>query len=189
MTGSRPAFTLIEVLLVLVVLMVSAALIAPAFTGGEAQSQLRDAASQLETAWARARLDAMASGRPLVFRCEVGGQRGVISSPMVTAIASPQQAAAGQAAPNTQELQFTDVTYQSLQVAEPAGATPVGLNVAEGETSSAVVFHPDGATSDAEATLINSQGQRLKVTLRGLTGATRVEQVTSSVAGAATGAN
>lgn len=172
-SGLRPAFSLIEVLLVMALLVLAGALAAPAFTEGTSSAKLRDAANKLSQLWSQARLDAMTLGRPLLFQCTLGAGSGTVSGPgEATAVGAEGAPAAPSAGASSIELD--GIVFRRLLVAEPAGAAALGAEAVDGMPSMPVVFHPDGSTSDAECLLEAESGPQLLVTLRGLTGSSRV---------------
>ncbi|MEM1303885.1 MAG: prepilin-type N-terminal cleavage/methylation domain-containing protein [Planctomycetota bacterium] len=188
----RSAFTLVELLLVLALLVVGASVASVALSAGEERARLRDAAETLSRAWSEARLQAIEAGEPLVFRCRIGDSWGYVGTSSIpeepAAVAEP----AGNAAvvPSQRDLRLAasgseqnTIIFRQLLVAERAGAPAVGAGVREGDLSAMVIFYPDGATSDAEATLSTVGGMNLRVTLRGLTGATRVTDPLDDTAG------
>ena len=70
--SARPAFTLVEVMLVLALLVVIGALIWPAVKGPFEGQRLRKAGDQVRAEWTRARTRAMKSGRTQVFQFQTG---------------------------------------------------------------------------------------------------------------------
>ncbi|TWT35151.1 hypothetical protein KOR34_00380 [Posidoniimonas corsicana] len=184
----RPsAYTLVETLLVLALLVLAAALVAPAVQQGGARADLEDAAEKLSVMWSRARLDAITSGQVQLFRCQPGGSEasvGGIEALLAAASGDSEAAAAVASAGPSQQLTLDGVTIQSISVAEPPGSEPLLYEASAAAGQCVVVFRPDGAASDAEATLQHEDGKQLRVTLRGLTGATRVVEVDNTDGGA-----
>src|SRR5687768_9399877 len=72
---SRRAFTLVEMLLVLAILVVVAAVVLPSFYRSLRDSTLRSAAEKVRTEWNRAHIKAMKTGRIQVFRFQPGGRK------------------------------------------------------------------------------------------------------------------
>lgn len=70
---SRRAFTLIEVILVLVLIMALFAAVIPYATGTIEMQRLRSAADQMRGEWMEARVRAMEEGQIFCFRCQLGG--------------------------------------------------------------------------------------------------------------------
>lgn len=174
MRSGIAGYTLIEILLVLALFIITAAVVAPSILEGNDRSKLEDAADKLVEMWSRARLDAVAEGQMLLFQGELGGSVARVQSPGGVMELEP---VAGQAATPAHELQLDSVVFRSLTIAEPAGSEPVFYAESVADAIPVVVFRPDGATSDAEALLEHAGGLQLKVVLRGMTGAVRVEEV------------
>ncbi|MEM6798169.1 MAG: prepilin-type N-terminal cleavage/methylation domain-containing protein [Planctomycetota bacterium] len=172
----RSGFTLIEVMLVLALLVVISALAAPSLIGSLQRSRLDAAASELRTAWAQARLDAASSGETLRFQCRLQTGWGCVANASAS-LEEVDAALAAEQAEGGSPMEWTDVVFTQLLVANTPGEPPLGESVADGELSAAVLFRPDGTTSDAEAVLEDATGAQLKVTLRGLTGSARIEDV------------
>ena len=71
---SRSGMTLMELLLVLAILVLTAAISIPALRGTLRNQQLTRAGDIVRIEWARAHIQAMKTGRILMFRYQVGGQ-------------------------------------------------------------------------------------------------------------------
>lgn len=163
--GGRWGFSLVEVLLVLVVLVLVGALAAPAMSGAYGRGQLRTAASKLAAAWTKARMEAMARGEPRAFRCELGSSRYTVGAAGSPDTASAANDGADVKAPRIESAKFLSfsVTDQNGQrAADPSGESPP------------LVFQPDGTSADALAVLQSPTGTRMVVTLRGLTGGSTI---------------
>lgn len=180
----RPAaYTLVEVLLVLALLVLAAGLVGPAVLDGGARNELEEAGEKVANMWSRARLDAVTSGQVLIFRCQPGmGVASVAGINDGLEAAETGDAAAVDTAP-TQELNLEGITFLQVAVAEPPGSQHVVFDSSASGGPCVVLFRPDGATSDAEAILQHESGDQIVVTLRGLTGATRVVDVSSDQEG------
>lgn len=198
--GLRRAFTLMEMMLVLALMVAIGAIVWPALDKPFAAERLRASADELRAELARGRVAAMQSGRVQVFSVDAATGRylvhpadeptGVVATSTTTTSSSlaPPTVLTGRALPEGIQLQellaFDDVTplppNAQAQTAAPVPTAPPvgvagGLNAA-GPTSAPqpVYFHPDGTTSSARFTLVNQHGVTLVLELRGLTGATRV---------------
>ena len=67
--GRRPGgFTLFEVLLVMALIILIGALTMPGFSRTFENQRLRESGDIIRTAWAKGRIEAMKSGRTLLFR-------------------------------------------------------------------------------------------------------------------------
>lgn len=69
----RRGFTLFELLLVLGLMVLIGAIVVPSFSRTFENQRLRESADIVRTALARARIEAMKSGRTMLFRYEMGG--------------------------------------------------------------------------------------------------------------------
>ncbi len=68
-------FTLFEVLLVMALIILIGALAMPGFSRTFENQRLREAGDIIRTAWAKGRIEAMKSGRTMLFRHEIGNNR------------------------------------------------------------------------------------------------------------------
>lgn len=68
-------FTLFEVLLVMALIILIGALTMPGFTRTFENQRLRESGDIIRTAWAKGRIEAMKSGRTMLFRHELEGNR------------------------------------------------------------------------------------------------------------------
>lgn len=206
--GARPprsAFTLLELLLVLGIIVLMVGLAWPALRGSLAKNRLRDSAQLLRVELARARLTAMEQGTPLEFRYRAGegkfriAARQVASELPMGAAPPPAQGSYSAAAPDD-ELQ-PSVTEAELPegvvFAELAASLPASERPYEGSSeedfdsdpedeslrsegwSSAIIFLPDGTATNATLALRNGKGAQVLVQLRGLTGLAKPGDVES----------
>lgn len=186
----RRAFTLLEMLLVLALLVVVAAIAAPAIVGLSAGWRLKHAGEQLRTEWARARVAAMKSGRIHVFRYEIDGPRYQVEfwEADVTLLEAGEDEAviAGEGPTEIEESQLDPyrqlpdgVRFVIGQIEESARSQSLepqlgGASGRDVAWSGPILFYGDGTTSSAHVMLANDRGRALSVTLRGLTGIARV---------------
>src|SRR5262245_50934499 len=100
-SSSRRAFTLLEVMLVMGILVAVAAIAWPSITRAYESVRLRKAADQVQAGLARARVEAMSSGVTQVFRFEPNSPRYTITPYQDDSVSSLDAAAdtssAGQA--------------------------------------------------------------------------------------------
>ncbi|MEN1679211.1 MAG: prepilin-type N-terminal cleavage/methylation domain-containing protein [Planctomycetota bacterium] len=164
------AFTLIEVLLVITLLVIIGGLAAPSMMAGAGRSRMNAAGEELRTAWGEARLKAASEGKTYCFQCVVGTNQWQMPAVGEAVLATPD-AAAG----DDNKLKADTVVFRELLVATQPGDPPLGGGVGEGELSPAILFRPDGSSSDAEAILEDEDGRKIRVSLRGLTGTATVE--------------
>ncbi|HPM82189.1 MAG TPA: hypothetical protein PLF81_15890 [Candidatus Anammoximicrobium sp.] len=187
------AFTLMELLIVVALLAMVLTLSLPSLRKLSAKSELRTAARQLRVTLLEARLAAIDSGRPVVFRYQPGGgqfevERGQeLSAPLHRAseqlgVAEPDQfdtgSTAGDAATEPQSLprgvRFVDPSTD--RQAAPSAA--VGEQPDSGSWTVPLVFYANGRTRNARIALINDT-YRIELDVRGLTGTVQISQVAS----------
>ncbi len=187
----RPeAFTLVEVLLTLCILVALTALVWPALEKPFAARRLRLAADRVRTEFCSARVEAMDSGQVYIFEFMLESNRFRIRSRAaeINAGASvygdvlddlPDGGSTGQSTKNTLPK---DVTFVA---GEAAADTRAAFVVSEAEQLDAlasgwtgpILFYPDGTTSTARLTIKNQYGRYIDLTLRGLTGTVTVGEL------------
>ena len=190
--------SLLELLLVLALLVVIAAIAAPSLQRPMEAEKLRRCAQLVQAEWGKARIRAMQSGQTIVFQYQTDSGRYRVqpwySDDYFLEGNQPLDASGGGAA-------STDAAPLSGMGELPEGAkflTSISLSetrsleieeelanlsgsAAVGDSWSApVLFFPDGTTSTAETTLVNESGSYVIVRLRGLTGVSRVSHVLST---------
>lgn len=161
------AFTLVELLLVLALLVVIAGLSVAALDGSLLKSRLRGGVEQVRTAWADARTQSATGGERLAFTCLIGGRDYRLSS--ISDLILPDESAQ-EATSQTGELP-EGIKFAWLEAA-PTGAmqsTGSAPPPQEGQWSPPVVFNPDGTSYDAIVTIEDQAGQQIQLSLRGLT--------------------
>ncbi len=200
---ARHAFTLLEVLLTLCLLVVLASMTWPALSRPMANQRLRKAADRVQMEWVRARVKAMSDGCIYVFSYSAESDRYLIQSQLAPesvgqegltgggqfatgSAGSAVQGAGGAgwtAGGETQECSLPEgirfVPGESA-IGSPAQATPAQPIAAAGETTARaapIYFYPDGITSTTTVRLANEYGFTIDVSLRGLTGIATVGQV------------
>ncbi|MCC7087062.1 MAG: prepilin-type N-terminal cleavage/methylation domain-containing protein [Pirellulales bacterium] len=196
---AHSGFTLMELLLVLALLAVLGATAWPLATNAFASVKLRNAAQQVQACWDKARVQAISNGLPHVFR--FGSDAADYSvAPWYdenAAIETTTPIAANTFTPSTTPPQNPthDGTATTNRPKLPDGMTFVGIE-RSGETRSfaadeqlsiagiaatalPVVFYPDGTSSDAALTITDGKGRYITVNLRGLTGITRIGEITA----------
>ena len=194
---TRPAFTLLELLLVLALLVVLAGLAMPMFAGSFTSLKLRRATDQVLAVWIQARTAAIESGQLHQFRFQTDS-----GDYLVEPWPRDEQFSVTPAAEN-------DPLHEGLQnIRREDGALlvrdrlPKGIVLKRGERairgsaqgepstseveslaagttttglygigwSAPILFYPDGTTNDVSLLLSNGQRQYQRATLRSLTG-------------------
>ena len=189
----RSAFTLLELLLVLALMVAIAAIVWPSLKGPFERQRLSQSAEQLRAELGKTRVRAMRTGTIQVFRFQPG-QSGFKSEPWTLSVEDANSSNAsigfgGAPAPPTLEAARTDnlsegVIFHLAEVTIDARAGqllgPAGGDSAPGALwSDPIFFYPDGTTSNTHIVLSNQRGQAIVVTLRGLTGLTLPSEVTT----------
>ena len=191
----RGGLTLVELLLVLVIMVIAAALVVPRLFNSQQRQTLRSAADQLNAVLLSTRQQSMVDGQQLFLLYEAG-------TPFFAVVPEPMD--------DTTRGEFEQVTSTLSQIAssyDPAnevagslrGTTgirklPMGTRFLAGDTGVAgpsdlttiaadisglpfVAFAPDGTTDDAILELVNDDFDRIAVQLRGLTGTSQVGEL------------
>lgn len=195
----RRAFTLMEMMLVLALLVTVGALVLPALRGPWENQRLLKSADLIRAQLTRARVEAMKNGRMYVFRYvtasneysvepwsgEMDSLEASQTAPTQDSAAVPRQTddrphplgVAGRLLPDgiqffSGENQVDARLTQATQPTSSAAQSPDG-------GPPPIVFYPDGSTSDARLVLTN-EAYFVEITLRGLTGMVRVSELLSN---------
>ncbi|MEX2169413.1 MAG: hypothetical protein WD851_08880 [Pirellulales bacterium] len=198
--GARSrGFTLFELLLVLSLLVVMGGLIIPALSGAFTHTKLQSAADDIQSAWSEARLAAIEGGRPVAFRCLIGGAEfetkpHQLGTEGAEPVAAPRRhddeadAEGDEGADDPHGTLASGKLADGLMFSEAAAADALDL-ADQGLRSSVrdssgwsppIVFYPDGQSSDAVVRIAHDEGRGIAVTLRGLTGISRKSEIGSS---------
>ncbi len=178
-TSARRALTLIEVLLVLALLVMLAAVVWPELEPVVASLELRKSAERIRVEWERARVDALSTGRTILFRYEPDSNHYCLQrcpepqfTPGGTADQTTDSTSNGAEAPDREAFLPEKIHFDSSEISDNATdwLGDVTLPATSGEWSDPVVFYPDGTTSDAKLVLTNQRDQSVELSLRGLTG-------------------
>lgn len=184
-------FTLLEVVIVLVLVVILSGLAFNALMRPMAARRLQLAADQIRAEWIRARNRAMADGQTYCFQCELGGNgyllipydaswdvsgqsldlsTGGLGSPTIPTMQIPYNG--GQRKELPEKINFADLYVDGMDQLTSFSEEPISEIVTGGNES--ILFFPDGTTSSAMITLENEFGRRIDISLRGLTGAVLV---------------
>jgi prepilin-type N-terminal cleavage/methylation domain-containing protein len=194
----RSGMSLLELLLVLALLVVIAAIAAPSLERPMEAEKLRRCAQLVQSEWGKARIRAMQSGQTIVFQYQTDSGRyrvqpwysddyflegnQTLNTTDAAAAPSDQPALAisGELPEGVKFLTSYSLSEtRSLEIEEQLAS--LSNSAGAGEAWSApVLFFPDGTSSTAETTLVNEAGSYVVVRLRGLTGVSRVSNVLST---------
>ncbi|MFN3191895.1 MAG: Tfp pilus assembly protein FimT/FimU [Aureliella sp.] len=206
-------FTLLELMLVLAILVLIAAISAPRLTDIFERQKLNGSANNLRLAWDEARLEAMRTGQAQVFECAVGSGKYTVKPLLLQSDATNAGAGATVmagagglvetqdnglvVAADTTEMAEAEeledgVVFLSCQSASDVRAFAVaqesqmaGMSQVNNQNlGQQVIFYPDGSTSTAEAQLQNKRGDVRAVRIRGLTGHSQVVALLNIASGA-----
>lgn len=210
-TRSRRAFSLFEIVLVVAVLAMIAAIIYPAFEKPLAGQRLHRGADQVRSAFMSARIEAMSTGLVHAFRYLPAS--GEYRIEKWEALDAAIEGDGTEVADAPQTLNATDFIGPngSARTMDGAGPSRPGLlpdtvrfvadevlidaraEATEGtqdtstvssigtEWSQPILFYPDGTTSTARVLLQGTTEERVVVELRGLTGVATVSDVEPSL--------
>ena len=175
-------YTLLEMLLVLAIMVLLGAIVLPAVSQPLGKSELRDAAKQVRTQLARARLEAIESGRVYQFRFQPGRRKFEVA---VKSSLGLDDESDHQRADDDQPLQGelpSGVCFHDQQAAKRPGDDETASGVDFEETGSAgwsepILFYPNGRTTSARIWLAGERDYYLDVMLRGVTGSATVGQL------------
>lgn len=196
----RHGLSLLELLIVLGLLVIVAAMAAPALERPLAAQKLRKAAELVQSQWDKARVRAMQTGQILVFQYQptTGRYRvqpwtteeSLVESSATVDPTNPNASsgAVGVLAELPEGVEFltsfTQSDTRSLSVEEELSRMSQSASL-ENSWSAPVLFYPDGTATSAEVTLANQTGSYVSIRLRGLTGVARVGDVLSTGTGEA----
>jgi prepilin-type N-terminal cleavage/methylation domain-containing protein len=200
---ARQGFTLIEVLLVMVLLAIITAFSWPAVRKTFANRRLQTAADAVRTQWCQARVQAMQSGHTYAFRYAVGSDHFCLepqdqpnSSVSSTngGVGSSTSGDSGLGGPNEDALLpreeralpegikfLADDSAGGDPTASPVDQQTVASGDASDGWSDAILFYPDGTTSNAQLMLSGEGPSAIRLILRGITGTVTVSDTTPLV--------
>ncbi|MFN3152359.1 prepilin-type N-terminal cleavage/methylation domain-containing protein [Bremerella sp.] len=190
--GARHAFTLLELLLVLAILVVLIGMGTPAVYSSLQGHRLTISAEQIQTEFMRARVEAMESGRIRMFRFQQETGNFAVA-PFVRSSDELENSLAG----TSQGLGVSSVVLDSVESETINGMLEEGV-VFAGDNIEAdirsytleqeqggdmdisgwsrpILFYPDGTASDATVYLRSNSGTLTSIKLRGLTGIARIQ--------------
>lgn len=177
--SSRPNFsptdrgyTLVEMLVVLALLAMMAAVAWPSLRAPWGRTQVEDAGNCVRIALARARVKAIESAAAWQFRYQPGTGCFAIEPAVVGAGDDGEQATNDQRIDDElpHGVCFLDPQSFDASLPEAARAMPAG----DADWSSPVFFFPNGRATSARLVLADARGLSVDVSLRGMTGTAKV---------------
>lgn len=182
----RTAYTLLELMLVLAILVIISAIAYPSAEAMFAHVRLSQGADAVRGAWAQARAHAIDEGRPYRFAIvpNQGNFRVAPDSPDFWGSSGQGQASPGD--PSTPPFNLSKALPKGLRFSAPDAPAPAGVqgesslpedSVSPDMWSSRTVFLPDGTASQDVEIVFGAPGTMgLVMKLRALTGAVTVRQ-------------
>ncbi len=171
-------FTFFELLLVLAIFMVIAAMATPFLLRTFNSQALKSGADQVRAAFDRARVQAIRTGNVYAFLYQSDSAEYTIS-PLINAysLVNPAVAASAGNSPAMKQLP-AGLIFGGSSISEDARAQfeSEGAAVA-GSGMTPILFYPDGTSQDAYLFVANQRGDQIRVHLRGLTGLSTAERV------------
>ncbi len=174
---NRSAFTLLELLLVIGVIVAVSAIAAPAVNRSFANQSLTKAADRVRVAMGQARVQAIRSGDVHAVSYAPGrGWLDVVPLNQIAALTSRvgqrlQQQQLGLTSDYEDDLLPGRCVFVAGETVNDARAVDAIQSSANGNQSmQMILFYPDGTSQDAALTVQNEVGQLIDVRLRGLTG-------------------
>jgi prepilin-type N-terminal cleavage/methylation domain-containing protein len=176
--NARRGFTLVEIMLVLVLLVVIASLTMPIFEGGFASVRLKRSTDQVLAAWSEARAQAIDSGQVYQFRFqpETGTYRSERWYPEDVQPALEETTEVPEDVALPEQIVFVEGDVEDFDPMVGEIVTPMAQGGTNG-WSSPILFFPDGSTSTASVLLRNDRQVFQRATLRALTGVGRASEL------------
>lgn len=184
----RAAFTLIEILLVLAVLLLLSAVAWPVLDHVLADSQLKRSAETVGSALGGARIRAIDSGAAYQFRYEPTGRRWFAIPYDRDDLSGGVEATTGTSAAAARVLSGELATSLSFRAADQSNVVerlesealsllPNAVQLVNVQWSPPVVFYSDGSAQQASFDVLDKDGQAFRIEVRDLTGAVSIERV------------
>ncbi len=187
---SRPAYTLLELLLALAVVAVLAGVTIPSALRMYADSQLSNAAELVRDVVGQTRLNAVHTGEQFQFRYEKDGRR-FVQLPVEVPAPVDQTATPSQIPPRPPSvlgelpkgMKFETAYVSASSTADTSGlplspelfqGLPKAQELVSLAWSEPVLFAGDGSSNDASWLVVDQRKQSIKVDVRGLTGAASI---------------
>lgn len=183
----RSGFSIFELLIVITVLFIIAAMAAPQMMSMIRESRVFKAADQLREAMGEARRFAIDTGIDYEFRYELNGPTVVI---LPSELESIVDEATGTSTTNEEYIRYAIELPEDLRISAAEGVQETserldsqvfgslgGSQLAQKSWSAPILFRFDGTSEDVEIRISSDDGLTSKVSVRGLTGSARTGQV------------
>lgn len=164
---NRSAFTLLELLLVLAILVAVSGMAMMSFTGTLENQRLRQSADQIRSEFAKARSEAMRTGRIQMFRYEQGGANYLVEpwaadTSVVELTADTRTPGQAGDAPVEDETDARNDERRERLNSFSTANTPSSANAVIGDETllDGVTFHGAEIVVDRRATVVGEQMQR-----------------------------
>lgn len=157
---ARRAFTLLELILVMMIIATVMALAAPSLSGWSKGAKLRNAAESLVSMTRYARTQAIIKGT--VYRVQLGDPATftLLKQQGTDFVEANDQAAPAVAAPDGGKIEFTRITVNSNEQTQPDTGTK---DAASSDASRALDFDPTGRSPTATIKIYDSAGKYLTI--------------------------
>ena len=181
-SSRRSAFTLLEILLVVGILVAVAAVAAPSVNQSFASQTIIKAADRVRVSMGQARVRAIRSGKVhVVGYFPNSSWLDVAALDQISVIASKAgrrlgEQSAGITSNYDDDLLPGGVRFAAGETVEDARSADAKSNAGDVNQLRTILFYPDGTSQDAQLTLQNEVGQLIDIRLRGLTGTASVQR-------------
>jgi prepilin-type N-terminal cleavage/methylation domain-containing protein len=176
MTAQRQAYTLLEVIITMAILVVGTALVLPSITSMGGETRVLAGADMVKSRLAEARARAVEEGRP--YRFEIVDTTHCRITPDVGDPAEPTSASASDDSEGNKDTLPANVSFDLSSSKADAAADDTTDNGTSG-AGLRIVFLPNGsAREDAEIRVTSQGGRPAIVHLRALTGTTSITRDT-----------
>jgi len=167
--NTRKAYTLFELLLVMAIILVLAALAYPSLTGSYAQTKGTASADSVKAAWTSARSQAMKENRP--YRFAVVWNKG-----SYRVAPDSEEFWSGTPSDSADPAKAPLVIEESLPEGVTFRGSDQGSTDSSSDWSTVVVFNPDGtASEDTEVSFQSQGGSGATLKLKAFTGTASVQ--------------
>lgn len=172
-----------EILLVLAIVVILAAAVAPSFRGLGRGMALKSAANIIRAELTRAHVAAMRTSRIQVFQYELGGRKFKVE-PWIASDDALESKDGEQSAPppakKTEPTLPDGIKFVAGDAAVESRSEKISQELTDGAGttwSRPIMFYPDGSTGDAYIVVGNEHNHGIRIDLRGMTAAVRVGEI------------